>query len=266
MALREDIVYRYDGTLDGMLTCIFVAFEQKESPSSILSARDPQSSLFETRIIPTDCVKAGRVIRGIERTAGFEAADLVRLTYLTCLPDKELRALSFTRLAMKTGRGVCNMLTDQRVNVIDKAVRNLQIEAHHLCGFIRFTETDGTLVSLIEPHNDVLPLLDPHFSDRFCEERFIIYDQRRRTALIHLPGMSRIVPIDNLNIPAPSRQEADIRQLWRRFHETIAIEGRLNRHLQLNLMPLRFRPNMTEFQTESPSDQAISLQKGVIAE
>lgn len=268
MALREDIVYRYDGTLDGMLTCIFEAFARKESPFAILSSREPQSSLFETRIIPSDCEKADRVIRGVERTAGSEAADLIRLTYLTCLPDKELRVLSFTRLAMKTGRGVCNMLNDHRVNLIDKAVRNLQIEAHHLCGFIRFTEADGTLVSLIEPHNDVLPLLVAHFSDRFCEERFIIYDQKRRAALMHLPGMSRIVPIDELKIPAPSDRETEIQQLWRRFHETIAIEGRINRKLQQNLMPLRFRPNMTEFQPDcfSGSSALAHHPKGELTE
>lgn len=266
MPLREDIVYRYDGTQDGMLCCIFEAFAHKEVPAAILSPDDAQASLFETRIIPSDPGKAKRVIAGIRKTAGAEAADLVLLTHLTGLPERELHALAFTRLAMKTGPSVCDMLADQRVNLIVKAVRSLQIEAHHLCGFVRFTETDGTLVSLIEPKNDVLPLLEEHFSDRFSGERFIIYDRKRRKALMHLPDASRIVPLDELKMPALSEQELDIQRLWRRFYQTIAIEGRINRNLQKNLLPLRFRPDMTEFQPDCPPDHPAFHPKGGLTE
>lgn len=263
MALREDMIYRYDGTSDGMLTCIFEAFARKESPAAILSASQLQASLFETRIIPSDPQKAARVLAGLKRTAGSEAADLVFLTHLTCLPEKELHALAFTRLAMKTGRAVCSMLSDHRVNLLSKAVRFLQTEAHHLCGFVRFIETDGTLVSLIEPRNDVLPLLSEHFCDRYPEERFIIYDKGRMRALMHLPGMSRIVPMNELKIPAASERELNIHGLWRRFHQTIAIEGRLNQKLQQNLMPLRFRPYMTEFLPEDrPESTFPTASKG----
>lgn len=248
MALNENVVYRYDGTLDGMLTCIFESFEQHESPAAILTPRDTQCSLFETRVIPTHPEKAARVVAGLRRVAGNEAADIVMLSHLTCLPDKERHALSFTRLAMKAGASACNMLADQRVNVLLQAIRSLQLEAHHLCGFIRFTESEQTLVALISPKNDVLLLLDDHFSDRFPDERFIIYDRNRMTALMHLPGISRIVPVNELKTPALSEEELCVQRLWQRFHQTIAIDGRLNAKLQQNLLPLRFRPNMTEFQ------------------
>jgi len=266
MPMREDIIYRYDGTQDGMLCCIFEAFAHKEAPAAILSPDDAQASLFETRIVPSDPEKAERVVTGLRKTAGVEAADLVLLTHLTGLPERELHALAFTRLAMKTGPSVCDMLADHRVSLIVKAVRSLQTEAHHLCGFVRFTETDGTLVSLIEPKNDVLPLLEDHFSDRFAGERFIIYDRKRRRALMHLPGASSIVPLAELKIPAFSERELDIQRLWRRFHQTIAIEGRINRKLQQNLLPLRFRPDMTEFRPDVPPDQPVHHPKGVLTE
>ena len=248
MALREDVVYRYDGTLDGMLCCIFASYEHHEMPSVIQSSRHPQSSLFETRSIRTIPEKASRVAAGLRRTAGSEAADLVQLSHLTNLPEKERHALAFTRLAMKTGPSVCSMLTDYRVKTLQQAVRHLQNESHHLCGFIRFAEANHTLIAQISPQNDVLPLLDGHFSDRFPEERFIIYDRSRQTALMHLPSFSRIVPVNELKMPELSQEEINIQLLWRRFHQSIAIEGRLNRRLQQNNMPLRFRPNMTEFQ------------------
>ncbi len=252
MPLREDIAYRYDGTLDGMLTCIFESYERHEAPAVICSPYMEQGTLFETRIVPTSATKAQRVLSGLTRVAGESASHLLQLMHLTCLPEKERRALLFTRLAMKTGPTVMHMLTDQRVNLPVQAVRYLETEAHHLCGFVRFTEEEGTLISFIEPRNNVLPLLDIHFSDRLPEERFIIYDRTRRMALMHLPDASRIVPLNELRCPALSQHELDIQLLWRRFHQTIAIEGRINRCLQRNLLPLHFRPDMTEFQ-ESPA-------------
>lgn len=257
MALREDIAYRYDGTLDGMLTCIFESYDKHELPFAILGPRIGQGTLYETRNVPASPEKAQRVLAGLTRVAGESASHLVQLTYLTGLPEKERRALLFTRLAMKTGPDVMRLLTDQRVNLLVQAVRYLQTEAHLLCGFVRFTEEDGTLVSFISPRNDVLPLLDIHFSDRFPEERFIIYDRTHRKALMHLPDASRIVPLNELKRPVASQSELDIQMLWRRFHQTIAVEGRINPRLQRNMLPLHFRPDMIEF-------QAILDEKGAL--
>ena len=84
--LREDIIYLYDGTLDGVLTCIFESFARREMPSVILPPEQRQCSLFETRVVATDCEKADRVIRGLIRTAGEEAAEVTQLAHLTALP------------------------------------------------------------------------------------------------------------------------------------------------------------------------------------
>lgn len=258
MPLVENIVYRYDGTLDGMLCCIFSSYEHHELPSAVLSPDNAQGSLFETRIIPSDPEKAARVLHGLRRKAGDEAVDLVQLCHLTALPEKERHCLMFVRIAMKYGPAAVSMLTVPHVLQITQAVRFLQTEAHHLCGFVRFADIDGTLVSMITPKNDVLPLLAGHFADRFPEERFIIYDRTRRLALMHLPGETRIVPLKELKLPALSAQELNVQALWQRFHQTIAIDGRLNRELQRTLLPLRFRPDMTEFQEGAASPTIIS--------
>ncbi len=258
MSLREDIVYRYDGTLDGMLNCIFESYARHEMPAAILPSHEPQGSLFETRAVPSEPEKADRVLHGIRRVAGELAEDLTRLSHLTCLPERELVALRFVRLAMKTGPSVCSQLADYRVNTICRAVNYLQTESHHLAGFLRFSEAeDGTLVSLISPRNDVLPLLDAHFSDRLPEERFIIYDRTRQKALMHLPGVSRTVSVNELKMPAIRREELDVQMLWRRFHQTIAVEGRVNPTLQRSMLPLRFRPDMTEFQPTATYREAL---------
>ena len=49
---------------------------------------------------------------------------------------------------------------------------------------------------------------------------------------------------------APGREERDFRRLWRRFYDTIAIEGRENPRCRMTQMPKRFWGTMTEFQNE----------------
>ena len=244
---RTNLIYRYDGSFDGLLTCVFESFARHEMPEAILSPEDTQTMLFESRRVETDYVKSERVLRGVQTRISPEAADFIRLAHLSCIFDRDRRILIFLKLGFRVGSGIMNQLADARVNALMSGVRYLEREAHHYMGFVRFTEIDGVLASVIQPKNRVLPLIDPHFSDRFNAERFIIHDATHRCALMHMPGCSRIVPMEEMRFTAVSVRELEIQALWRKFHQTIAIEGRLNPQLQRSNMPLRFRPEMLEF-------------------
>ena len=58
---RTNLIYRYDGSFDGLLTCIFTCYEQKEWPLDIVSDQNAQDTLCPARTIDTDLVKASRV-------------------------------------------------------------------------------------------------------------------------------------------------------------------------------------------------------------
>ncbi|MBO4299611.1 MAG: TIGR03915 family putative DNA repair protein [Clostridia bacterium] len=247
---RTNLIYLYDGSFDGLLSCVFESYARHELPDAILSPDDAQTMLFESRRVETDYAKSERVLRGIQMKISPEAADFIRMAHLSCVFERDRRILIFLKLGFSVGPGVMNRLADARVNALMSGVRYLEREAHHYMGFVRFTEIDGVLASVIQPKNRVLPLLDPHFSDRFNAERFIIHDAAHHCALMHMPGCSRIVPMDGLRMTASSPRELQIQALWRKFHQTVAIEGRLNPQLQRSNMPLRFRPEMTEFQAE----------------
>ncbi|MBR3503070.1 MAG: TIGR03915 family putative DNA repair protein [Clostridia bacterium] len=254
---RTNLIYRYDGSFDGLLTCVFESYARHETPDAILSPDEEQTMLFEARRIETDYVKSERVLRGVINRISPEAADFIRMAHLSCIFDRDRRILAFLKLGFEAGPGVMNRLADVRVNALMSGVRYLEREAHHYMGFVRFTEIDGVLASVIQPKNRVLPLIDPHFSDRFNAERFIIHDATHRCALMHMPGCSRIVAMDELRVTASSPRELQVQALWKRFHETIAVEGRLNPQLQRNNLPLRFRPQMTEFQPKEPAGKEI---------
>lgn len=246
------IVYRYDGSFQGLMCCVFHSVYRRENPSAIEPEESCQETLYAVRHIPTDDVQAARVIRSIPEKLGSDALTLVRLTYFSCLPEREMAVLRFLLLGYKTGPQVTRMLTDDAVAPLWKASREVLNESHLLKGFARFSDRGGVLVAEIEPKNRVLTLLSPHFCRRLATESFLIYDRTHKEALLHSGGRSQIVPFSELHLPPAEAEERMYRALWKRFYDTVAIEGRYNPVCRRTHMPQRYWNTMTEFDHTIP--------------
>ena len=102
---------------------------------------------------------------------------------------------------------------------------------------------------MISPKNSVLPVIGDHFADRFSGEKFLIFDRVHSLALVHDQTRTALgADGRGFDLSAPSEREQNFRALWRRFYETIAIEGRRNEKCRMSHMPKRYWNNMTEFQ------------------
>jgi probable DNA metabolism protein len=260
---RSGLIYHYDGSFDGLLCCLFESYEKKEIPIDILVPEASQPQLFSGKLIPTDLQKAGRVLASIPSKLGPAALDLVRHAFLTCLVQKELYILLFLRLGYRYGPSIMNMLTNDVVNTIYKAVRHLDRESHLLKGFLRFSICNNVLVGEIAPKNFVLPLLGQHFCERYPEERFLIHDKTHGMGLIYQPYTSAVIPIDTLEMPEADEDEQMFRELWRVFYATIAIQERHNPKCRMSHMPMRYWKYMTEFSRTRKNlpGQSLSAEK-----
>ena len=113
MSDRTTVMYDYDGTYNGFLSCVFESFAEKETPAAILPVDEAdQTCLFGAKYIETDLRRAERVRVSIPKKMGMEAQDLLERAFFTCMPEKELRMLGFMRLGYKVGRDVCGRLTE----------------------------------------------------------------------------------------------------------------------------------------------------------
>jgi probable DNA metabolism protein len=243
----RDVCYIYDGSFEGLLCCVFRSVRQREKPLSIVGPDAPQMLLFENVHIITDLRQSDIVREAIEKKISPISLELVHVAFLSCLNEKELHILRYLELGFKTGRRIDGMLAHPEVSVISGAVRHLHKEAHLLKGFVRFSDCGGILVAEIEPRNRVLFAMAGHFCDRFGSERLIIYDKKHKEALVCDGGSGKIIPLEGFSTPAPGKDEALYRSLWKRFHEAIAIKERYNPACQRGHLPLRYRGNMTEF-------------------
>ncbi len=243
---QSDVIYHYDGSFDGLLCCVFECYEKKEMPVDIVLPDFAPPRLFSGRRIPTDSEKARRVWASIPKKMGPSALNFIRYAFLTCLVQKELYILQFMMLGYRHGPSVMNMLTDNVVNSLNKAVGHLDRESHLLKGFLRFSVFNDVLVGEIAPKNFVLPLLARHFCERYPEERFLIHDKTHGMGLIYQPYRSAVVPIDSLEMPEADETEQAFRELWRVFYDTIAIQSRHNPQCRRSHMPMRYWKYMTE--------------------
>lgn len=240
--------YSYDGTFDGFLSAVFAAYENHEEPEEIVLAGVLQEVFGRAaRVIATDEVRARRVEKGIIKTMGSPAFKKIWQTFLSGEPDKATLLYRYIRRGLEIGRGIYNNISHNDVLPVEKLHLAIMREAHLLTGFVRFSEMEGgVFYSKITPKNSVVPILMPHFADRFSIQPLILHDAAHSLVGVYDLKEWYLVETDTLNIPAPDENELNYRRMWKNFYETIAVMERANPVCRRTHMPMRFWPNMTE--------------------
>lgn len=196
--------------------------------------------------------KAEKVILSIRQKAGKEAYETVFRVSLSREAEKADRIYRFLVYALNYGNQVMDMLQIPAVYEVFRMNRNVGNEAHLLIEFARFSQTrQKVLVCMVKPKNDVTMLMAPHFADRMPEEDWIIYDEQRKKGIVHKAGEGwMVVEVQTDQWKEQLKEGGDqekFEQLWKTFHDSIAIKERTNYVCQRGHLPLRFRPYMTEF-------------------
>ena len=263
--------YTFDGTLNGLLSAVFDAFDRRESPDMLLTAGDELPLFGDVpHAVTTDVEHARRVYEGLEKRLSPDAMRLVSVSWLSEL--KELNSPLF--------RYICKVFRQNpgepppETNFADPdvlAVANIAHKVLHeqlrMKQFIRFQKAkDGTYLAVVSPDHNVLPLITDHFADRFNDQTWLIYDARRHYGYYYEGGdasrdntPTRITFDNDTEAPfslADGKLDevllADndrlMQDLWRTYFKAICIRERLNPRKQLNDMPRRYWKYMTEKQ------------------
>ena len=248
--------YRYDGTFAGFLTCAWDALEGGTEPSAFLLPGDG-ATLWEERQVAADQGRARRLYAALSRRVSPAFQKLIARGFLTCLAEKELALLTLIRRGLREGDRVRLDLSDPVMARVNLALTKMWTEWDHLKGFVRFSELDGVLVGEIEPKNRVLPLLAPHFAARYSGERLALYDRTHHEIFLSDRGRWKLLPAEDFRMGPAGSGERAYRAMWRRYYDTIAIEGRTNPKCQSTHLPKRYRHVMTEFLTDEEMERSL---------
>lgn len=252
-------IYLCDNSIDGIFTAIYQAWSSRLGHSNVKIEEKSEGSKYsnielfaEYVVVDTDNTLSLKVAKSIKEKISEEAYEMTCHVALSDHVGKADLIYRFLIIGFVTGRSITEHMSNDVVNMMFKVNKNVGNEAHHLTGFVRFSEqTNGLLTSIIHPKNNVLTLIAPHFADRLPQERFLIYDANRRLAVLHVPGtpwvLAEVPEIDHDRLKEVSGYEDQYRDLWITFFDHIAIKERENKKLQRNNLPLRFRGDITEF-------------------
>lgn len=252
----EEYILICPDTMEGIFTAIYEAYE-KHLPieqTSIQTEECGDIRLFARyEIITPKVEKSSKVIRTLKRRFGMEAFWIFCQALASVRPQKATVVFHTIAkgLKLKYPSSVLRWQADEDVRQVLDLKINVWHEMHHFWGFLRFRELQsGILYAEFEPKNNVLLFVADHFSDRLPMDRFVIRDLSHSIIAIHEAGKEcfyvKDMGIDDDKL-MESVSEAEYQMLFRHFHQKIAIKERENTDLQKNMLPLRFRPYMTEF-------------------
>jgi probable DNA metabolism protein len=239
--------YLYDGTFEGFLTCIYYHYKAEKASGIYDASYYQQSMLKACKVIETDIEKARIVSDAIIRKISREAYVDIYYCYLSNNEQRENIILEFLIFAFRYGRKTMNFYTHEKVLPLNEASLKVSREVHKFLGILRFSEAGGVLFSKFSPDNDILILLADHFADRYKFERFIIYDEKRKKALVYTDELWEIKENINIENIEYSENEKLIQDLWKQYFTDLAIKERTNLNLQFQFVPARYRKNMAEF-------------------
>lgn len=242
--------YIYDGSFEGLLTCIYEVYYRREKPEEILKEEEFIPNLLTEEVyIKSDMNKFSKVYEAIKLKISPISLKYIFYVYLSDINGSSNLIYNYVKLGFKLGRSVDLHLHDSRVLRIHMIVKKVTSEIHRMLGFVRFNDIDDKfLYAPIEPDHNIIALITPHFTERLCSENFIIHDLKREVASVYdKNGWSITFLPKEYGLNLLSRNENGFYEfLWKEYFKSTTIENRLNPRLQKMYMPKRYWKFLTE--------------------
>ena len=254
------IIFIYDNSFDGLLSCVFFAYEQKKFPDLLLSESD-QKPLFvdEHYYVVTETEKSARVWKGLEKKLSKFAQNMMLSVWLSELPETPMLLFRYIRKNIDHPKGIEMNFGDDDVLRVKDIAQKVGTDAHKLVQFVRFQETaDGIWFAPVTPRYNILSMIVPHFKSRYANQPWIIYDTTRNTGLYYDTHSVQEISFSQkdlaelksgkLDNEKLSDEEAFFQKMWKEYFQSITIKERINLKLQCQHMPKRYWKYLPEIQ------------------
>ncbi|MCF4101935.1 TIGR03915 family putative DNA repair protein [Gillisia sp. M10.2A] len=254
--MNTSVIISYDGSFDGFLCVVFASFEQHLQISAIHPEIELQQDFFSAPLlILTEEAKANRVKTGLTKCMSATSRRKLYWAFLSELPGIELTLLQYVQMAFKESKFRGTDFGDSVILRVTQVAKMVSREKHRMEAFIRFKLTkDDIYFAGIEPDFNVLPLISKHFETRYADQKWIIYDYKRKFGLYY--DLENVVQIhlefsedikDHAHNPKfYDTSELEFQKLWQHYFSSTNIKSRKNLKLHLQHVPKRYWKYLTE--------------------
>lgn len=253
------MVLIYDGSYEGLLSCIFVIFKERNVPAAICAEASYQPSLLDaaTRVSTND-EWAMRVLKGIDARTHAHASRLVYKIFLSELPSSEMLIYQIIQAIIRTGdESILTNFADPAILQAAQIEKMINREVHRMHAFVRFQKSqDGLFYAAVNPDFNVLPLIGDHFERRYADQSWLILDAKRHYGLYYDQVTMSFVSMDDPVFAVTEsllqsnefqdEKELEYQTLWKNYFQAVNINQRNNAKLHLRHMPRRYWKYLTE--------------------
>ena len=255
------LVFRYDKSFDGLLSALFDAYcDAGVSRRQLIGPGEPEP-LFTERVheVATDR-GARRAVCGGDWNGGLIARARSMLVYAWHGEQAAGRpadaALSCAGFSTRAEASLADQADPDMKSLFQLALK-VSHERERLKQFVRLQKAaDGTYFAAVTPEHDALPLAVDYFTDRFADQRWLIYDRRRDCGYYYDGHTARCVTLeddrgmiaDKLADEWLAEDERQFQLLWKNYFRALAIPQRINERQQRRMMPRRYWKHLTEME------------------
>ncbi len=244
----------YDSSFDGFLSVVFEIYRQRLEVGDIRPDRTSEGSAADLFMQPfrveTTDESARRLKRAIVNAAGEDILGTLEVAFRSEEIGIEMKIFAylqklFSGLIPNYAR---NPATNEMLPLL-KIAQCVRREAGDMLGMVRFAKTsDGTYFAEIEPKYDILSMMVGHFRGRFANERWAIYDSKRRFGVYYDGRSASEIYIPDMSAITANTPPDTITQMWKDYYDAIAIKERENPRLLRRCLPVRYWKHMVERQ------------------
>ncbi|HWV14187.1 MAG TPA: TIGR03915 family putative DNA repair protein [Cellvibrio sp.] len=244
--------YVYDGSFEGLLSCVFNAFSTRRLPHAIVAQDDYHPELLDDAIhIIADETQAERVLKAINQQTDGEAAALAYKIFLSELPQAAMTLFHIIKVIVSAkNTSILKNFGNSHILEAAQIEKKIHREIHRMHAFVRFQKTNtGLFYAVIEPDFNVMPLLGEHFEKRYADQTWVIFDSKRQYGLYYQQQELCFINADHPVVPRqPKDLQSDIldsseklyQSLWINYFHSVNIQQRNNKKLHQRHMPRRY--------------------------
>jgi probable DNA metabolism protein len=249
-------IYIFDGSFEGLLSAVFEWFERRPGPVLLRTETRFQPDAFTPSLyIYSDPKKAERVWTGLQQKLSKTWLRRFYCTYLSELDMAYSALFEFTCYLFSEPAASTENYGNPHVLALSQTARKVEREKHRMEAFIRFRHTaDDIFYCGIDPDFNVLPLIAGHFTNRYADQKWVIYDLKRGFGLYYNLEKTEEIKIDFAKKETAARpaaaslsaKEELYALLWKDYFKSANIPARKNTRLHIQHVPKRYWKYLTE--------------------